>query len=141
MQETIEIERTPGFANADGSNVTFRSANEAFLAYLSATGQPKTKENKAKFKAWLTEAKKSEQFQKVIQQGKDKIQAEIQKQKDKVVTQQPTQTESTPEPEAPKKTTIMGMPPMLAVGVIVAAVGLISWGIYTVVKKKKQGAA
>lgn len=140
MQETIEIERTPGFANADGSNVTFKSANEAFLAYLNATGQPKTKENKAKFKAWLTEAKKSEQFQKVIQQGKDKIQSEIQKQKDKVLTQ-PAQTAPTPEPEAPKKTTIMGMPPMLAVGVIVAAVGLISWGIYTVVKKKKQGAA
>lgn len=142
----IQIERTPGFSGADGDNVSYNTVNEAFNAYLSATGQPKTKASKAQFKAWLQKAKDSGKLDKVLAGGKEKIQQVIAQQRDKMAaasTAAATQIEEAPAPETKKPTKIMGMPPMVAVGVIVASVALISWGVYMVVKKSKakQGTA
>jgi hypothetical protein len=131
--ETIEIERTPGFTNVEGSDegVSYNSANQAFYAYLEAIGKPRTPENKALFKEWLAKAKASGKLDKVLKGVKP-----VEK-----VIEQDIKTEelsATGDDKPVKK--ILGMPPVLGVAVIVAVVGLASWGIYTYVKSRKKAA-
>lgn len=145
----IEIERTPGFSGADG-NISYNSANEAFNAYLNATGQKRTKETKKQFKQWLSKAKETGKLDQVLAGGKNRIAQEVEAQKAKAMEAVQSQANNsnadagtatkTTEPEQ-KPMKIMGMPPIVAVGVIVAVVGLASWGIYTLVKKNKAKTA
>lgn len=142
MSDEIEIERTPGFINADGEEeVSYASANQAFHAYLNATGQkdiPKKDKNQM-FKKWLAKAKDSGALDKAIAAGKGKAQQIIDKKRSELENKSAsTNSPETNDTPAPKPAKIMGMPPMIALGVAVAAIGLISWGIYVVVKKNKK---
>jgi uncharacterized membrane protein YukC len=128
MSDLIEIERTPGFSGADGS-VSYKNANEAFKAYLKATGQPLTKENKSKFKAWLTAAKGTGKLDKLLQEKISKDSPQHNAEGDEAVK---VKVEEKPKPKL-----YMGMKPWVAVGVTVAVVGLISWGVYAAVKARK----
>lgn len=127
--ELIEIDRTPGFSGADGS-VSYKNANEAFKAYLKATGQPLTKENKAKFKAWLVAAKGTGKLDQLL---KEKISSE----NAKTSNVEGDEAIKVKAEEKPKPKLYLGMKPWVAVGVAVAAVGLISWGVYIAVQRSK----
>ena len=131
MSDQIEIERTPGFTNIEGSDegISYNSANQAFHAYLDAIGKPRTPENKALFKEWLAKAKASGKLDKVLK-GRKPVEQVIEQE---IKTEQ---LSASGDETKPKK--ILGMPPMLGVAVIVAVVGLASWGIYTYVKSRKK---
>ena len=132
----IQIERTPGFSDADGqSGISYKNANEAFRAYLKATNQPPTKENKAKCKAWLEKAKASGKFEKLVSNATgDTKDVVVQKEGEelKVVTQE-VKEEVKPKPTGMPK----GLKTGLWIGGAVVAIGLISWGVYFYMKKKK----
>lgn len=53
----MEFERITGFADANGG--TFESANQAYKAYLKATGNEGSPEDKAKFKTLARRSKKT----------------------------------------------------------------------------------
>ncbi len=63
----MEFERITGFADANGGS--FESANQAYKAYLRATGNEGSAEDKAKFKRWLEEAKKTGKLEKMLKTG------------------------------------------------------------------------
>lgn len=142
-----EIERQAGFTNVNGEAITYESANQAFNAFLNATGEKLTKAQKnQKFKDWLAKNKASGQLDKLVKSAKDKAQAAIDKTKAQVIEKttaadQAVQAEidkSAPDEKKPMK--IMGLPPMAAIGIAVAIIGLVSYGIYAYQKGKKKAA-
>lgn len=140
--EVSEFKRTPGFSDADGgsNNVQYKNPNEAFKAYLKATGQAPTKENKAKFKQWLAHAKQSGKFEQVIKSAAA-IKESVESHADGDDKKSTETVKVTVKEEVKKDTRILGMKPMVAAIAAVAAISLISYGIYYVVKKNKAKAA
>jgi hypothetical protein len=139
----IDLERTPGFSNADGAErIHYKSANHAFNAFLKAKGLAPTKENKAFFKEWLKKAKESGKLEAVLKNPAEEIKKEQVAIENEVAVQN-SNADGDQKPAPKKEMKILGMKPLLAVGVIAVSIGLISWGIYAVVKahKKKQGGA
>lgn len=140
--ENIEIERGEGFINAEGNNgMSYASANQAFYAYLDATGQKKTKATKAQFKGWLAKQKESGTLGKLVAAGKDKVKTAI----DSKIAQKQGQSQQSTGPimdqvTEPEQKMKVNIPMGVKIGIAIAAIGLISWGIYAVVKKNKKAA-
>ncbi len=147
IEENTTIEREPGFINAEGNNgLSYASANQAYYAYLDATGQKKTKANKGKFKAWLTKAKESGQLDKVVS-GAKQVAATAKTHSDNLKVKADATANAAIEeekkenlPDTTKKAEFK-IPMIAKIGIVVAAIGLVSWGVYVWHKKSqaKQG--
>ena len=141
--EKTELERNPGFINAEGGNgVSYATANQAFYAYLNAAGLPKNKANKAKFKEWLAKAKESGQLDKVVATGTAKVETAVNDKKQELQDKadQLQTNKTTEQPETNDAPTKFKLPMAAKIGIVIAVIGLVSWGVYAYTKKKQAKA-